>query len=56
MTATITAIEGEEVTLDLNHPLAGVSLYFDVEVIEVREATKQELEHGHVHTPGHHHH
>jgi len=54
--ATVTEIEGDEVTLDLNHPLAGVSLHFDVEVIEVREATKQELEHGHVHTKGAHQH
>ncbi len=54
--ATVTEIEGEEVTLDLNHPLAGVSLHFDVEVIEVREATQTELDHGHVHTPGAHHH
>lgn len=54
--ATITGIDGEEVTLDLNHPLAGVSLHFDVEVVEVREATQQELDHGHVHSPGAHHH
>lgn len=54
--ATVTKIDGEEVTLDLNHPLAGVSLHFDVEVVEVREATRQELDHGHVHTPGAHHH
>ncbi len=54
--ATVTNIEGDVVTLDLNHPLAGVSLHFDVEVVAVRDATKQELEHGHVHTPGHHHH
>ena len=53
--ATITDIQGEVVTLDMNHPLAGVPLHFDVEVVEVREATQQELEHGHVHTPGHHH-
>ena len=54
--ATITDIENDVVTLDLNHPLAGISLHFDVEVIEVREATQQELDHGHVHTPGAHHH
>ena len=53
--ATVTEIVGEEVTLDLNHPLAGVSLHFDVEVVEVRAATAQELNHGHVHTGGHHH-
>jgi len=52
--ATITKIEDEEVTLDLNHPLAGVSLHFDVEVIDVREATPEELDHGHVHN-GHQH-
>jgi len=54
--ATVTEIEGDVITLDLNHPLAGVSLHFDVEVIEVREASQTELDHGHVHTPGAHHH
>jgi FKBP-type peptidyl-prolyl cis-trans isomerase SlyD len=54
--ATVTKIEGDEVTLDLNHPMAGVSLHFEVNVIAVRAATRQELEHGHVHTPGAHHH
>jgi len=54
--ATITEIEGDEVTLDMNHPLAGVALHFEVEVIEVRGATKQELEHGHAHAPGAHEH
>ncbi len=53
---TVTEIEGEEVTIDLNHPLAGVSLHFDVEIVEVRAATKQELDHGHVHSGGAHHH
>ena len=54
--ATVTKIEGDEVTLDLNHPLAGESLHFEVEVIDVRQATTQELNHGHVHTPGAHQH
>ena len=54
--ATVTKIEGEDVTLDINHPLAGVTLHFDVEVVDVRDATKEELEHGHVHGPGGHHH
>lgn len=54
--AMVTQIEGEEVTLDLNHPLAGVTLNFDVEVVDVREATEEEIEHGHVHGPGGHHH
>ena len=54
--ATVAKIEGEDVTLDVNHPLAGVTLTFDVEVVEVRDATKEELDHGHVHGPGGHHH
>ena len=54
--ATVAKIEEEEVTLDVNHPLAGVTLTFDVEVVVVRDATKEELDHGHVHGPGGHHH
>jgi FKBP-type peptidyl-prolyl cis-trans isomerase SlyD len=42
--------------LDGNHPLAGIRLHFDVEVVEVRPATKDEMEHGHVHGEGGHHH
>jgi FKBP-type peptidyl-prolyl cis-trans isomerase SlyD len=42
--------------VDGNHPLAGVELNFSVEVLEVRDATKEELDHGHVHGPGGHHH
>lgn len=52
----IEAIEGENVYIDGNHPLAGKDLTFDVEVISVRDATKEELSHGHVHGPGGHHH
>ena len=54
--AMVTKIDGEDVTLDLNHPLAGMTLHFDVEITDVREATKEELEHGHVHGPGGHEH
>lgn len=54
--AMVTDIEGEDVTLDLNHPLAGMTLHFDVDVVEVREATEEELSHGHVHGPGGHQH
>ena len=54
--ADVAKIEGEDVTLDMNHPLAGETLHFDVEVVEVREATEEELEHGHAHGPGGHHH
>jgi FKBP-type peptidyl-prolyl cis-trans isomerase SlyD len=46
---TVRAIEGDEVLLDANHPLAGVDLKFDVEVLAVRQATPEELSHGHAH-------
>lgn len=53
---TITQVEGDQVTIDGNHPLAGETLNFDVEVTEVRDATDEEKQHGHVHGPhGHHH-
>jgi FKBP-type peptidyl-prolyl cis-trans isomerase SlyD len=54
--ATITKISGNQVTLDMNHPLADETLHFDVEVVEIREATAEEIAHGHVHGPGGHHH
>lgn len=44
------------VVLNGNHPLAGVTLHFSVEITDVREATADELSHGHVHGPGGHHH
>jgi FKBP-type peptidyl-prolyl cis-trans isomerase SlyD len=53
---TVTQIVGDMVTLDANHPLAGKNLNFDIEIVEVRAATQEELEHGHVHAPGEHHH
>jgi len=49
MEATIVAINEDTITLDFNHPLAGKSLDFDVSILEVREATPEEIEHGHVH-------
>ena len=52
---TVVAVEGEQVTLDGNHPLAGIELHFVGEIKEVRAATKDELTHGHVHGPGGHH-
>ncbi len=48
--AQITAIDGDKVTVDTNHPLAGVDLKFDVDVVDVREASKEEIDHGHIHT------
>lgn len=53
---TVAAVEGDEVLLDANHPLAGVDLTFDVEIMAVREATASELDHGHAHGPGGHAH
>jgi len=44
------------VKLDANHPLAGMNLHFDVEIVEVRAATDEEIEHGHVHDGSHDHH
>ncbi len=53
---TIIQIEGDTVHLDGNHPLAGQDLTFDVEVVEIREATAQEMQHGHAHgAHGHDH-
>jgi len=47
---------GDTVILDGNHALAGETLNFEVEVVDIRDASKEELEHGHVHGPGGHHH
>lgn len=52
----VTQVEGDVVTVDGNHPLAGETLHFAVEVVEVREASEEELEHGHVHGAGGHQH
>ncbi len=56
LVVTVTGREGETVTIDGNHPLAGVNLNFDVKVIDVRDATSEELEHGHAHGDGGHAH
>ena len=49
---TITKVEGDNVTIDGNHPLAGEQLTFDVEVMAIRSATETEMEHGHIHGAG----
>lgn len=51
-TVIVIAIDDDVVTVDGNHPLAGIDLKFDVEIIEVRDATADELTHGHVHGEG----
>src|SRR5690606_26200012 len=53
---TVTEVGLESVVVDGNHPLAGVPLNFDVEVVDVRNATDDEITHGHVHGPGGHAH
>lgn len=53
---TVVGIEGDDVLLDANHPLAGVELTFDVEIVAVRAANAEEIRHGHAHGPhGHAH-
>jgi FKBP-type peptidyl-prolyl cis-trans isomerase SlyD len=53
---TVVSVDKDNVKVDGNHPLAGVTLVFDVTVKDVRDATQDELSHGHVHGPGGHHH
>lgn len=53
---TVTEVAQELITVDGNHPLAGKTLHFDVKVVDVRDATEEELEHGHAHGAGGHHH
>jgi len=52
----VTEIEENVVTVDFNHALAGKSLTFNVEIVEIRDATEEEIAHGHAHGPGGHHH
>ncbi len=53
---TVIGVEEDQVILDGNHPMAGLTLNFAVEITAVRDATHEELDHGHVHGPGGHHH
>jgi FKBP-type peptidyl-prolyl cis-trans isomerase SlyD len=54
---TVAGLAGDDVLLDANHPLAGVDLTFDVEIVAIRDATADELSHGHAHgADGHAHH
>ena len=49
---TVTGVEGEDIHIDGNHPMAGKDLFFDVELTEKREATEEEIAHGHAHGEG----
>lgn len=53
---TVKDVNDESVFVDGNHPLAGQDLNFDVEIVDIRPATQEELDHGHVHGAGGHHH
>jgi FKBP-type peptidyl-prolyl cis-trans isomerase SlyD len=55
MFARIDNVEDKSVRLNFNHPLAGKDLHFSVKVVDLRDATEEEIEHGHVHGPGHGH-
>ena len=48
----VTAVSGDEITVDANHPMAGITLHFEFDIVNVREETEQEIEHGHVHQHG----
>lgn len=56
MPFVIKEVKENDVTVDFNHPLAGKDLEFDVELLDVRDATPEEMQHGHVHGPGGHNH
>lgn len=56
MLFSVTDIADGKVVVDGNHPLAGMALVFDCTVADIRAASAEEMEHGHPHTPGHHHH
>ena len=52
----VVAIKESSVIMDFNHPLAGENLYFSGEILDVREASSEEISHGHIHGPDGHHH
>lgn len=53
---TVVKVGKFSVDVDLNHPLAGLTLTFAIDVLDIRDASPEEIEHGHVHGPGGHHH
>jgi FKBP-type peptidyl-prolyl cis-trans isomerase SlyD len=56
LTGKILEVDDDNVLVDFNHPLAGLNLYFEGKILDIREATYEELAHGHVHGPHDHHH
>lgn len=56
LVVTVVEVDEQSVTVDGNHPMAGISLNFEVEVMGIRDASAEELAHGHVHGAGGHHH
>jgi FKBP-type peptidyl-prolyl cis-trans isomerase SlyD len=56
LTGKILEVDDQNVLVDFNHPLAGLNLYFEGKILDVRDATNEELAHGHVHGPHDHHH
>jgi FKBP-type peptidyl-prolyl cis-trans isomerase SlyD len=56
LSVVVSKVDADNVTVDGNHPLAGQTLHFAIEVTDVRDASVEELAHGHVHGPGGHHH
>jgi FKBP-type peptidyl-prolyl cis-trans isomerase SlyD len=52
---TVEGIDGDDINVNGNHPLAGQTLHFNIQVIAIRDATEEELSHGHVHDGSHHH-
>jgi len=52
MIITVSEINGDKVTIDGNHPLAGITLHYNVHVVDVRDATEEEIDHGHIHAHG----
>ena len=53
---TVSDVTDTDIEIDGNHPMAGKDLYFSIKVTEIRDATEEELSHGHIHGPGGHHH
>jgi FKBP-type peptidyl-prolyl cis-trans isomerase SlyD len=56
LTGRILEVDTDNVLVDFNHPLAGLDLYFEGKILDVRDATREELAHGHAHGPHDHHH